>query len=191
MKKLAVPTFAILVLTTAGALALQDSGAQDPGAPGEVPVSPQHKWLKQFVGEWTVKSNFVMEGMPPMSFDATEKTRAIGNYWIVSEGKATMMGMPMSWMLTLGYDPKEESFVGTWVDTSSSHLWTYTGSLDEEKNVLTLESEGPSFADPTKMAKYRETFTMKDADTRTSSSAILGEDGKWTTFVNGEFKRKK
>ena len=61
----------------------------------------------------------------------------------VGEGSAESDGVAFSSVLTLGYDPDKKSFVGTSVDSVTPYLWTITGQLDDAKNVLTLETEGP------------------------------------------------
>ena len=35
--------------------------------------------------------------------------------------------------MTLGYDPEQKSFVGTWIDSETAYLWTFTGQLDAAK----------------------------------------------------------
>jgi hypothetical protein len=69
-------------------------------------------------------------------------------------------------------------------------LWTYVGKLDEGKKALTLAAEGPSHADPTKTAKYRDVIELKSADHRTLTSSVLGEDGTWTTYLTAAYRRK-
>ena len=72
----------------------------------------------------------------------------------------------------------------------TSHMWKYEGSLDETSKILTLEAEGPSMADPSKMAKYRDVIEVKSDDHRVLTSAMQGADGKWTTFMTMNYRRK-
>ena len=126
-----------------------------------------------------------------MVVELTEHVRAIGGLWIVGEGNASMGGVPITSLMTLGYDPEAKAFVGSWVDSMQTHLWTYTGKLDDTKKVLTLEADGPSFTDPGKTAKYRDVIELKDADHKTLTSSVQGADGKWTTFSTAKYERKK
>jgi hypothetical protein len=177
-------TFALALL-----LALAASPVQ------EMPQSQkvdQHAWLQQLVGEWTATAEATMApGAEPMKMESTESVRSIGGLWIVAEGKGDLAGTPVTTLLTLGYDPDKKTFVGTWIDSMQTHLWTYTGTLDDAKKVLTLEAEGPSFDDPTKTAKYRDVITLESPDVKKLASSMLGADGKWTTFLKAEYRRKK
>ena len=175
-------TLAILALLAVAATSVQD-------APAPPAQTEQHGWLQQLVGEWTVTSEATMEpGADPMKHEGTESVRSIGGLWIVAEGKASM---PMTWLLTLVYDPLKKSFVGTWIDTMQTHLWSYLGTLDDAKKVLTLVTEGPFFGDPSKMATYRDVIEVKGVDHRTLTSSVKNEDGSWSTFLRADYRRKK
>lgn len=162
----------------------------------EPPAMPEptkeHQWLQQFVGEWEGESEAMVEpGKPPMKAKGTETARAIGGFWVVSEGKAEMMGMPFTFVMILGYDADKKKYIGTWVDNMSSHQWKYEGTVDEAGKKLTFETEGPSPSAPGKTVKWREVMELKSKDHRVSSTSILGDDGKWITIVTGESRRKK
>ena len=176
---------ALCIALSLGAVALQDNF--EPAKPGD-----QHKWLEQLVGDWTAKSEATMApGAPPVVVESTEHVRSIGGLWILAEGSASMGGMPFTTVMTLGYDPAAKAYVGTWIDSMQTHLWHYKGQLDNAKKVLTLETEGPAFDDPSKTSKYRDVIELKDADHRTLSSSVQGADGKWTTFLTAKYERKK
>ena len=127
-------------------------------------------------------------GQPPMKMKGGESARSLGGFWIHSELKSEVSGMPIHGLLTLGYDAKKGKYVGTWVDNCGGHLWTYEGSV--EGKTLTLLSEGPLMTDPTKTGKYRETIELKSADQKLFSSAIE-QDGKWVVFMTITYTRKK
>jgi hypothetical protein len=93
--------------------------------------------------------------------------------------------------MTLGYDPLKKRFVGTFIGSMMTHLWIYDGVLDAAGKVLTLDTEGPSFTDPTKMIKYQDIIEIKNADYRILSSQTLGEDGQWHPFMTAHYRRKK
>jgi len=176
---------ALLALLAVGAIAVQD--IPEPTSPLD-----QHEWLHQLVGDWNVTTEATMEpSAEPMKLESTESVRSVGGLWIVGEGSASFGGTPFTSILTLGYDPGKEAFVGTWIDSMQTHMWIYEGSLDGAKKVLTLNTEGPLFGDPSKTASYRDVIEMKDADHRTLTSSLKGEDGTWTTFMRAEYRRKK
>ncbi|TAH35599.1 MAG: DUF1579 domain-containing protein [Planctomycetota bacterium] len=175
---------ALIAVLAAGAAAVQDipqAGQTD-----------QHKWLAQLVGEWTATSEATMApGTEPMRMESTESVRSIGGLWILAEGSATFFGAPFTSIMTLGYDPQKKAFVGSWIDSMQTHLWTYTGKLDDAGKVLTLEAEGPAFDDPTRTAKYRDAIELKSPDHKVLTSSVQMEDGTWTTFLKADYRRKK
>ncbi|HYD83974.1 MAG TPA: DUF1579 domain-containing protein, partial [Opitutus sp.] len=154
---------------------------------------PEHAWLQKLVGNWSFESECMGEpGQPTEKQRGTETVKALGGLWIVGEGQGGMPGGgTANMMITLGFDPQRNRFVGTWVGSMMTHLWVYEGELDAAKRVLTLNAEGPSFADPAKRAKYQDIIEIKSDDHRTLSSRTLGEDGKWTHFMTAHYRRTK
>lgn len=151
----------------------------------ETQAQKEHLWLQKFLGEWTYEGECPgAPGEPPMQFKGTESARAIGELWIQSEGSNTTPdGKPATMLLTLGYDPVQKAYVGTWIGSMMSHLWVYKGTLDTSGKVLTLDTEGPSMAGDGKMVRYQDITTFVDDNHRTLTSQTLGEDGKWNHFM--------
>jgi hypothetical protein len=158
-------------------------------------ASPQkeHEWLHKLVGNWTFESECLGEpGQPAEKHRGTETVKSLGGLWIVGESEGDMPGGGIAkMMITLGFDPKRDRFVGTWVGSMMANLWVYEGQLDAAGRVLTLNAEGPSFADPEKRAKYQDIIEIKSDDHRTLSSRTLGDDGKWTHFMTAHYRRTK
>jgi len=114
----------------------------------------------------------------------------LGGLWAVCDGTGEMPGGGTGYtIMTLGYDPARGRFVGSFIGSMMTHFWLYDGELSG--NVLTLDAEGPSFTDPTKMAKYQDIIEIISDDHRTLSSQVLGEDGAWTKFMTAHYRRKK
>jgi len=192
---------ACLALTSvAGAFALT---AQDKPKPKEkdtkameMPAMPgpekEHAWLQQFVGEWTFEAECSMgPDQQPMKNTGTERVRSLGGFWIVGEGSAEMMGQKMSTLLTLGYDTQRKKYVGSWVDSMTSFMWAYTGTVDAAGKTLTLETEGPNFMEAGKTCKFREVLEIKGKNSKMHTASMLGDDGKWTTFMTAKYQRKE
>jgi hypothetical protein len=107
--------------------------------------TPEHEWLHKLVGEWTSEIECSMgPDQPPMQQKGREVVRSLGGLWTIGQG--TMDGSEVGEsIMTLGYDPRQGQFIGTFVALMMTHLWPYRGSLDESRRVLTLDSEGPQF----------------------------------------------
>ncbi len=157
-------------------------------------IEPQkeHQWLEQLLGEWTYESEAVMEpGKPPMKFNGQETVRSLGGVWILCEGRgATPGGEEIGrTIMTLGYDPQKRQYVGTFIGSMMTHLWSYVGQTDSTGSVLTLDTEGPSFTSEGKMSKFQDVIEIKPDGRRSLSSRILADDGKWITFMTATYRR--
>jgi len=78
-----------------------------------------------------------------------------------------------------------------WIDSSTSYLWHYEGSLDAAGKVLTLEATGPAPGDATRKAHYRDSIEFQGPDRRIWTSTMQADDGSWTTLATTESTRKK
>jgi hypothetical protein len=158
----------------------------------ESEVLEQHRWLQQLVGEWTMEGEGDMgPDQPPFKSTGTEKVIALGELWIVGEGAGNMPdGGAAQMRLTLGYDPAQQAFVGSWIGSMMTHMWVYKGQLDAAKKVLTLDTEGASMTGDGSTARYQDVITLVDANTRTLHSQTPGPDGKWNRFMTATYKRK-
>ncbi len=156
------------------------------------PVNPQkeHLWLHRLVGNWTFEGECNMgPDQPPMKNTGTETVRSLGGLWTIGEGQGDPNDEGSKSMMTLGYDPVQQKFVGTFVAGCMTHLWPYIGSLDGTEKVLTLDSTGPSFAGDGTMTKYQDIIEFLDADNRLLSSRYLDKDGNWISFMKVHYRR--
>jgi len=152
----------------------------------------EHQWLQKLVGEWTYETECHMGPDQPSKFTGSEKVRSLGGLWIIAEGEGEMPGGGKANMImTLGYDPQQKRYVGTWIGSMMTHLWVYDGSMDATGKILTLAAEGPSFTTEGKMGKYRDVIEIKTDNHRILSSHFLGDDGKWQQFMTAHYRRKK
>lgn len=185
MQKLCLALVLVAMPASIGVMAAQ-------GQPEMPKPEKEHGWLKQIVGEWDAESEITMgPGMDPMKLKGTESARMLGDFWYVADVKGDSPMGPMSAVLTIGYDPEKKKYVGTWVDSATSYMWTYEGTLEDAGKKLTLNTEGPNMMAPGKTAQYRETIEIVDKDHKIFSSSMKGEDGKWITFVTTKYTRKK
>lgn len=159
---------------------------------GEAPAGPT-AFLRQLAGEWSVVSEARLgPGQEPIVTESREVARFLGEKWLVAEGHGPAPGgQPTTSILTLGYIPSGSRFVGTYISSMQSHLWSYTGTLDDTGTVLILETEGPVLGDPDRTARYRETIEVRGPDHRVMTSMILGPDGEWFEFARSEYRRQE
>ena len=185
MQKFAVAGIVAVVLAVPSL-----SRAEDPFKPPA--PRKEHELLKHFAGEWETEGEMVAgPGMPPVKSKGTESAKLLGDFWIVSELKGECMGVQMTGVMTVGYDAKKQKYVGTWVCSMCDWLCHYEGTVDATGKVLTLECEGPSPADPTKLVKMKDVTELKDKDHRVLKSYLQTEDGKWVQFLTMTATRKK
>jgi hypothetical protein len=128
---------------------------------------------------------------PSMKNKGQETVRSLGGLWTIGEGSGEAPGGgTCDSIMTLGYDPQTKRFVGTFIASMMTHLWPYNGTLDAAGKVLTLDSEGPSFAGDGTMARYQDIIEFLSDDHRTLSSQVLGADGQWQPFMKAHYRRK-
>lgn len=152
----------------------------------------QHQWLDQLIGEWMSEAECSMgSDQPPSKTQGTEVVRSLGGLWIIAEGVSEMPdGGAGKTMMTLGFDPQRDRFVGTFIGTMMTHLWIYNGSLDVTEKVLTLDTEGPNFSQ-SGMTKYKDIIEFVSDDHRIMTSQILGDDGNWLQFMTAQYRRQR
>ena len=153
----------------------------------------EHLWLHQLVGEWIIESECIMgPDQPPMKTTGREVVRPLGKFWTIGEGTGDSPdGGSWDSIMTLGYDPQAKRFVGSFISSVMTHLWPYTGSLDVSAKILTLDSEGPSFAGDGTMAKYQDIIEFVTHDHRTLTARVQSADGSWHQFMTAHYCRKQ
>jgi hypothetical protein len=153
----------------------------------------EHQWLQKLVGEWTSELEAQMEpGKPAEKCMGTESVRSLGGLWILADGRGKMPdGSPVTTLMTLGYDPQRQRFVGTFIGSMMTNLWVYEGTLDAAGKVLTLDTEGPSMAGDAKLTKYKDAMEILSDDHRVLTSRMLGDDGKWHQFMTAHYRRTR
>jgi hypothetical protein len=175
---------AALMAATFALIALPGAAQQISTAPGDA-----REFLEQLAGEWSVQTEAIPgPGQDPVSSQGRETARMVGN-WLVAEIRSGAQGRPYTGILTVGYSAHQGRFVATWIDSVQGHLWEYTGSLDREGAILTLETEGPLMGNPENMVPYREFIELLGPDRKVMRSQILGPDGEWFEFGRAEYRR--
>jgi len=151
----------------------------------------EHELLQKFVGEWESEGEaFMAPGQPPTKLKGVESSRLIGGFWFVAQIKSTVPDFPYEQILTIGYDPAKKKYIGTVIDSMTSHIWQFEGTFDVTGNILTWETEGP-VPSPQTPSKFREVTELKSPDHKVFTSSIQGPDGSWNTIMTINIRRKK
>lgn len=156
----------------------------------DIPLPTQdHEWLLRLVGDWTMESTCSMgPGQPEQTLRGTEKVRALGALWVQGEGQAEMPGGgTCTNIITLGYDIARGRFTGSFISSAMSMMWLYDGV--REGDVLTLDSEGPDFTDPTRRLKYQDIVEWLPDGRRVLASRVQMPDGNWIPIMRAEYRR--
>lgn len=184
MRKIAITSLVAALLAVPAALTAQ----QAPGAPGTI---QEQEWLQRLAGDWEATiAVFSAPGQPPLEVQATETTRRVGQLWVLTHAETKLAAMPFARALTLGYDAAKKKYVGTWVDSSSTYIGHYEGTLDAAATTLTMEGELPHPYDG-RLVKVREVIEVKGPDQKVVTTSLEGDDGSWFTLVIVNARRTK
>ena len=154
-------------------------------------TTAEHQWLQRWVGEWRYESEGEGgPGEPPVRDAGTERVRALGDAWVICEAQSDAAEGP-STVLTLGYDTETKRFVGTFIGSMMTFLWLYDGELDDAGTTLALMSDGPSFAEEGKTARYRDTVEVRSEDHHVFTSSYLAGDSSWHAFMTTHYRRTR
>jgi hypothetical protein len=170
----------------------EEPPTQNTSACKEMPLPlKEHELLEKFVGEWESEGEaFMAPGQPPTKLKGVESSRMIGGFWFVAQIKSTLPDFPYEQILTIGYDPAKGKYIGTLIDSMTSHVWQFEGTFDATGNILTWQTEGP-VPSPKTPSKFREVTELKSPNHKVFTSSILGPDGSWNTLMTINIRRKK
>jgi hypothetical protein len=150
----------------------------------------EHRWLQRLVGDWTYEAEAPAHGDQPASRETgTEFVRSLGGLWVMGEmrGGGSDGNAGSESVITLGYDPARERFVGTFVSSMMTYLWIYEGEL--QGDTLTLHAEGPGFPDMSRMVRYRDVIELRGESERIMTSHHETEGGGWQSFMTMRYRR--
>lgn len=149
----------------------------------------EHAWLRRFVGEWTIESECDMgPGQPAMKSSGRQTIRALGDCWTIGDLSLGEGENAMRSVITLGFDTRTSTFVGTFVADVMTHMWVYSGRLDEAQRVLTLCAQGPAF-DGAGLRNFRDIIEVVSPDHYVLRSETEQPDGTWTHFMTMHHRR--
>ena len=154
-------------------------------------ASPQqeHKWLEQLVGQWRFAHDCQMPDGSTSTTHGAMSCRSLGGMWLICESSGESPdGAAWSSIMTLGFDPAQHQYVGTFVGSMMANIWPYHGVLDATGRRLPLYSKGPKF-DGSGVGTYRDTIEILDFNSWMFLSEFQTDDGKWLQFMSGKHTR--
>lgn len=154
--------------------------------------SEKHQWLSRLEGTWENVMECRMGPDAEVERTTARMTcRMLGGLWLIAESLSeSPEGPPFVSIMTVGYDPKKERYVGTFVASMMTFMWHYEGELDAEANKLPLHCRGPKF-DGSGMTDYCDTITIVSDDEWHFDGAFKGEDGQWQSLTTTVCRRVK
>lgn len=169
--------FGALSLAALGGLAAAFQDGMEMMVPEPV---EQHTWLMTHVGTWDATVN----AMGSESKGTMTIKKGPGEFWLLSDFKGDMMGMPFTGMEVLGYDTNRSEFTSVWIDSMTTSPAITRGTYDEATRRLTMTGE--SIGMDGQLMKMTNVVEYKDADTMVfTMNTDMGEAMKI------EYKRKK
>jgi hypothetical protein len=154
-------------------------------------VSDEHKLLHKDVGTWDATMKiWPQEGAEPIESKGTEKNELLqGGMWLVSRFSGDIFGMPFSGIGTVGYDPIDKKYVGTWVDSISPHLTVLKGEYDAATKTMTSIAEGRDFQTG-QVTQSKHITRFIDENTRTFEIHAKEEGGNERKVMEIQYKRR-
>ena len=149
-----------------------------------------HEWLQALIGTWDLETSWpTTPGQPDGHARGREVVRAVGDLWVVGEARTEMPGKAVEQtLITLGYDARRSRFIGTFVASMMTHLWTYEGTLDDSRRVLTLRTTGPDMSGK-REAAYRDIIEVVSPDERIMTGNVQQPDGSWQQIMAMRYRR--
>jgi Protein of unknown function (DUF1579) len=181
----------LALVTTIAALAPCAARAQDEEQAQLPQVSDEHKLLHKDVGTWDATMKiWPQAGAEPIESKGTETNELLqGGMWLVSRFKGEIFGMPFSGMGTVGYDPIDKKYVGTWVDSISPHLTIMKGEYDAATKTMNTIAEGRDF-ETGQVTQSKHITRFVDENTRTFEIHAKEEGGKERKVMEIQYKRR-
>ena len=143
-------------------------------------ASDEHKILKMDEGDWDAEITMFMGPAgpydPPQKAPGRESNTMLGDFWVVSTFNGTFEGMPFTGRAQLGFDPAQQKYVGTWIDSFSPNPTHMLGTYDAASKTLTLDTTGVGMDGSESKGKNVVVYESDDKRTMTMYAAAPGTD---------------
>lgn len=145
----------------------------------------EHQMLKMDEGVWDAKITLLSRSDgEPAHYDAKETNTMIGELWSI--GTLEIPELDYSGFATLGYDPAQQQYIGTWIDSSTPSIVNMSGTYDQETKTLTLFYT--TYGENGQAIERKNVMVYTDESTRDYVMYVKGEDG-WDRSMEILYKR--
>lgn len=152
-------------------------------------IVPEHELLKRDVGTWETEITvWPSPDATPVSNNGLETSKLLpGGLWLETRFEGTMGDTPCIGVGTWGYDPKEEQYVGTWVDSLTPHLMFIRGTYAPATKTMSHVAEG---RDPASGERFERKSTLRylDDGTRLLEAYSTTPDGQTWKMMQVRYK---
>lgn len=144
--------------------------------PGEA-----HKRLEPLVGDWTTTTRMYMAGPgsePMVSEGEAHAHWILDGRFLLQEVKSEMRGVPYTGYGVSGYDSIRNTYVGTWIDSTSNWILTMKGTVDQSGKVFTAygEMDEPDLGVYGRLVKYVTRIESEDKHVFEVYDLHVGDD---------------
>jgi hypothetical protein len=156
------------------------------GTPGE-----PHKMLASLEGSWTTKTRGWMEpDKPPTDSTGTcEQKMLLGGRYLQQEYTGDMMGEPFTGINIIGYDNHTKKYVSTWIDSMSTGIYCFEGTVSSDGKTITQEN---SYDDPVRGPMiWRSISRFVDDNTLEYEMYMIPKSGKEEKMIETTVSRKR
>jgi hypothetical protein len=151
---------------------------------------PEHGLLERLAGEWQFERQSVPGGgaNPQTLGSGTISAELVGHFFVVSRWSGNVYGADYEAVQSLGYDIEQQKYTGDWIDSFMSFRWPLAGSVDAERQELTITTSGPAPTGGT--ATFRERYQFNSADSITITGEMRRGEA-WVPFTTTLLTRKR
>jgi len=126
----------------------------------------EHRWLDELVGVWSTQTSvWTGDGDPVVSTGTSTIRWILGGRFLMEETSGSLLGQAHEALGILGYDKVKQLYVGFWIDSMSTGMYTSAGRLLEDGHTLRLNGafDDAASGPPAKVTRY--TLTKESSDT--------------------------
>ncbi|MEZ6242790.1 MAG: DUF1579 family protein [Phycisphaerales bacterium] len=135
-----------------------------------------HKKLAYMLGRWDAEMNFPATGQGPAHATMTADWAVGGRFVKFDFGGEGFFGLPFNGVGYTGFDNIKGKYVGVWMDSNSTGIYSHTGEFSPDAKTLTMVGEASSPQGPSKM---KIVSTLQGDDRFTDTFYEIGPDGAW------------